>query len=260
MPELPEVRNFLEDWRTAVQGQKLVKIEVKDTLVVPTPSEELSKAFLQKSFTQFKRVGKQMFTGTEDGHWLRFHFGMTGEFHHFTHSDAEPRFSRIEFYFAHSGAVSFADARKLGRVEMIDSPDAYLKRNQIGPDAMEVSWEDFSAIIGGKKGKIKPTLMDQGLVAGIGNIYADEMLFQAGIHPEALLADLGPKRLKKLYESMRRSMAQSITYDTPESEIPTGFFIIQRKKGGICPKCGAAVKETRIGGRGTYFCGKCQRK
>lgn len=257
MPELPEVRNFLAEWRAVVEGEKLLRVDVLDSIVVTNPAEELENAFLQKSFTQFVRVGKQMFTGTADGRWLRFHFGMTGHFHY---AGTEPRFSRIAFHFSNGKEMDFCDARKFGRVEIIESPEKFLRENIVGPDALEISWEEFQAILGGKKGKIKPILMDQSLLAGIGNIYADEMLFQAGIHPEALLAGLSAKRLKKLFEAMRRSMAQSITYDTPVGEIPDGFFIVQRKKDGICPICGAAIQESKIGGRGTYYCGKCQRK
>lgn len=260
MPELPEVRQFLTYWQEVVSGQIIRDIVSWDAVVVTDAEEVLVEKFRGKVFTQFERVGKNMFTGTEDGHWLYFHFGMTGDFEMFQTGDLPPRFARFGVFFENGTAIAFLDARKFGRVSIIDSPSAFLAARSIGPDAMEVTWDQFRDIFAAKKGKIKAALLDQSLIAGVGNIYADEMLFQSGIHPEALLEKVGPRRMKKLYEAMRRAMAQSITYDTPAADIPQGFFITQRNSKGICPSCGSPIREGKVGGRTTYFCSKCQRK
>jgi formamidopyrimidine-DNA glycosylase len=258
MPELPEVRQFLAEWREAVEGLEIAEIVSLDARVMPEASETLTARFKGKSFTRFTRVGKQMFTGTDSGEWLRFHFGMTGDFSFFKVGEGPPAYSRGCFFFKDGSAIAFLDPRKFGKVEWVPSPEAFCALHEWGPDALEMGESDFVDRLSKKKGKAKMVLMDQHVLAGIGNIYADEMLFQAGIHPEANLVNLGPKRLKRLYAAMHRSMAQSITYDTPASEIPAGFFITQRKKGGICTQCQSEIQEMRMGGRGTYYCPKCQ--
>lgn len=260
MPELPEVRQFLAGWKEAVADREIIRIESWDTRVMPESSDSLTSVFKGQKFTQFERVGKQMFSGTSNGEWLRFHFGMTGDFAFFRAEEPVPAYARGGFFFKGGEAIAFLDPRKFGKIERIVSPQAFCAEHHWGPDALEISETDFLERLKAKKGKVKTVLMDQHILAGVGNIYADEMLFQAGIHPEANCDRLSKPRLQKLFAAMHRAMAQSITYDTPSSEIPTGFFITQRKRGGVCPQCQTNIQEIRMGGRGTFFCKKCQRK
>lgn len=260
MPELPEVQQFTDFWKAATENRKVQQIVAYDDLVVPDEEAIFNERFVGKVFSQHKRIGKYLLTGTDSGEWMYFHFGMTGDFAVIQTGDEPPRFTRFAVHLSDGTAVAFLCARKLGRAMLIETPDAFIAKKGLGPDAMAVTWEEFQEIFGNARGKIKPALMDQGKIAGIGNIYADEMLYQAGIHPEAVLEKIGPKRLKRLFEAMRRSLEKSITYDTPKSEIPSDFLIHNRKKKGICQQCERPLAFIKMGGRGTYFCSRCQRK
>jgi formamidopyrimidine-DNA glycosylase len=124
---------------------------------------------------------------------------------------------------------------------------------------MEISEEEFLKKLEKKRGKIKAVLMDQSVLAGIGNVYADEILFQSRIHPESSADKLKEKELKAIFKNIKPVMETAIFYQGKRKSLPDNFIIPYRKKGEACPVCGGKIEMMRIGGRATYFCPFCQR-
>jgi formamidopyrimidine-DNA glycosylase len=140
----------------------------------------------------------------------------------------------------------------------------------LGPEPLQVGLTEFAAILGRRKGRIKSLLLNQTVVAGIGNIYADEMLFDARIHPETPASSLGKKAVERLYNSMKKILTLAITekgstvQDYRDAEGNAGnfqfFHKVYDRKGEPCVTCGTPIRMTRIGGRSSHFCPKCQRE
>ena len=140
----------------------------------------------------------------------------------------------------------------------------------LGPEPLEVGLEEFAALLARRKGRIKSLLLDQTVIAGIGNIYADEMLFDARIHPETSASSLGKKTVERLYDSMKKILTLAIgekgstLQDYRDAEGKAGnfqfFHKVYDRKGEPCVVCGTPVRMTRIGGRSSHFCPRCQRR
>jgi len=130
---------------------------------------------------------------------------------------------------------------------------------KLGPDAMadEVDRERFIELLQGRRGAIKSTLMNQSILAGIGNVYSDEILFQAGIHPETPVDDLNAADLGRLYTTMRRVLRVTTEKQADIDRFPDGYLLPKRDE-GVCPKCRGDLQTLKVGGRTTVFCGRCQ--
>ena len=127
--------------------------------------------------------------------WLRLHFGMTGSLEYLKHDEVSPKTARVIFRFADNCRLAFDDQRKFGEIELIEDVDEFLQTRGLGPDALEIGLSEFKAILGKHRGAVKAILLNQQLIAGIGNLYADEILFRARMHPATEAARLSDKDL-----------------------------------------------------------------
>ena len=188
-----------------------------------------------------------------------FHFGMTGKFEYFEEDEKEPKYSRIIFNLKESGKLAFVCRRKLGRVALVDSKEDFIKEHELGPDAMALKWEDFQEALKGRTGKVKSILMNQKIIAGIGNVYSDEILFQAEVAPGTGIDKLDEKELKKIFEKIK-SVLPEVIKNRNKGKYPEGYLHDFRKKGEKCPKCGGEIVKATVGGRSAYYCRKHQEK
>src|SRR5690606_18223219 len=148
--------------------------------------------------------------------------------------------------------------RKLGKIYLTTGVEDFQKKNSLGKHALEVSSPEFKDILDKKKGMIKALLTDQHEISGIGNVYADEMLFQAGIHPKTPTDKLSTKEIQQLYSKMKMVLTTAIEKEGERSEFPASFLAPHRKEGAACPNCKGKVEKTTVAGRSTYFCPSCQ--
>jgi formamidopyrimidine-DNA glycosylase len=230
--------------------------EVGNTIVLGrTSTKDLRDAVEGSSFRSVHRIGKHLLVELSGGGWLTLHFGMTGEPMFF--SDRPPRFARVTFSF-HDGALAFGDPRMLGRVGLAPSVDEFVHRKKLGPDALSISKKDFLARFGKARGAIKTALMDQHKLAGIGNLYADEVLFQSRLDPRTELSDLSGQDLETIYRNMKKVLRRSIANGTDFSKFPRTYLLSHRRKGAPCPGCGGTTETITLGGRATYLCPPCQ--
>jgi formamidopyrimidine-DNA glycosylase len=156
--------------------------------------------------------------------------------------------------------LAFDDQRKFGEIELIKDIDEFLQERGLGPDALGVSLSRFKAIIGKHRGAMKAVLLNQQLIAGIGNLYADEILFRARMHPATEAARLSDKDLGRLFRATRHVLEKAITLKTDFNRLSKSWLLPHRGKHGTCPRCGRELKLSSIGGRTTWFCSHCQKR
>ena len=261
MPELPEVETFRRYLDSTSLYQRITNVEVQDSYVLKRVSaRELSRRLKGRRFENSHRHGKHLFVRASDKLWLRLHFGMTGSLEYLKHDDAAPKTARVIFGFGNSCRLAFDDQRKFGEVELVKDIDEFLRTRSVGPDALEISFAQFKATLGKHRGAVKAILLNQQLIAGIGNLYADEVLFRTRMHPATEAARLRDKDLKRLFRATRYVLEKAIALKTDFNRLPKSWLLTHREKRGRCPRCDRALKSATIGGRTSWFCAHCQKR
>lgn len=252
MPELPSLEMFKKYFDSTSLQQEIKKVDMKSPeILVDTTPKELQKALEGHLFLASKRYGKYLFCQLNSGYFLILHFGMTGYLKYFQKN--EPKHIRLLIIFQNGHQLALDDMRKFGKVGLTPDPDTFVKEKNLGPDALAIDLKTFKEIFKGRKGTIKPLIMNQNFIAGIGNLYADEILYQSGIHPLTKADHLNQDKLKTLYVAMKKVLNVAIKHlDQPEN-MPSSFLLAHRYPGGECPS-GGMMEILKVAGRTTYFC------
>ncbi len=259
MPELPDVemlRRYIED--TSLD-QKIVEVNAQHIRLLRVDEPVLSEALNGSSFKRCTRYGKLAFLATDRGSALVLHFGMTGNLHYLQQNEPEPDYTCLLVSFENGNSLSYTSTRKLGRIDLTYDIAGYIIQNHLGPDALTVNKKQFKSIIGKSTASIKSVLMDQSKIAGIGNIYSDEILFQAHIHPKKKTSELNDDALGMLYRKMEHVLQIAIDRQADSKSFPDSWIIHRRMEGENCPVCGGKVAKLKISGRTSYFCSACQK-
>jgi formamidopyrimidine-DNA glycosylase len=256
MPELPDVELFGRYFSHHCLGRKIQAVELRsETILRDRSKKEIEVALKGKKFLSVKRLGKYLFVEVQSSLFLVLHFGMTGFLHAFKGKNPYDMHTRALFHFVDHTHLAFVDMRLLGLITLTHSIEAFAQ--QLGPDALLISQPAFRLLF--KKGSVKSVLMDQKKIAGVGNIYCDEILFFAGLSPHKEAASLTEKEINKLYGSMKHVLKKAIEANVESTRMPATWLIHARQKQTLCPKCKAPIDHIKIGGRSTYFCPNCQR-
>jgi formamidopyrimidine-DNA glycosylase len=268
MPELPEVETYRRYLEATSLHQSMLLLEVEDPKLLTTDFHTLSKALIGNSFSGTHRVGKNLFVYTEKGPILHMHFGMTGGLEYYRDTEDRPKHARIVFHFSSGFKLGFLCPRKFERIGLVENIDAYIQLKKIGPDAFSVAYEDFYQRIKARKGLLKPVLMDQATVAGLGNWIVDEVLFQARVYPEKATQTLSDDEIRRLHGAIQLVLQTAVEQEAVYGNFPTNFLIHARawdkspytdsKAHLNCPHCGSRIEISQVGGRTTYFCRSCQ--
>jgi formamidopyrimidine-DNA glycosylase len=261
MPELPEVETFKRYLDSTSLHQRITNVDVRDVYVLKRVSaRELARRLKGRRFENSHRHGKHLFVRAGDELWLRLHFGMTGSLQYLKRDEGTPKTARVLFSFANNRRLAFDDQRKFGEIELVTDLDEFLQTRRLGPDALEISFPEFKAIVGNHRGAVKAILLNQQLIAGIGNLYADEILFRARMHPATEAGRLSDKDLRQLFRATRYVLEKAIALKTDFNRLPKSWLLTHREKRGRCPRCGRALKSATIGGRTSWFCPYCQKR
>lgn len=246
MPELPEAeraRKVLEE----TLGRAIARVDDRDTYVCrPHAPGELDSALTGHRFISTHRRGKFLWMETDDGPTLGLHLGMAGRM--IFNGTRNERWDRFTVEFEDGTWFALEDRRRLGRA--ILNPDF----SHVGPDAAEISRTDFRARVGAGSTAIKARLLDQGALAGVGNLLADETLWRGRIAPGRLTRSLSEEELDRLRRELRAATRSAIR----KGGVSTGEFVPARRVTQICPRCGYGLDRGRFGGRTTYWCPVCQ--
>jgi formamidopyrimidine-DNA glycosylase len=274
MPELPEVETIVRTLRPRVSGRKIEKVDVFFEKVIREPNPRLFQKQLEGRLIQsLKRWGKHIIIELDRELALVIHLRMTGQLFCVPQDTPVENHTHLIFYLDSGWELRFRDTRKFGTMHLL--PIASLKTRYplalLGPDALdpELTRDAFSDLIKGRKGQVKRLLLDQTFVTGIGNIYADEILWEARIHPERNVSTLSPREVEQLYQAMREILQRAIEYrgtslrDYVNGNGEQGSFqmllMVHGKEGHLCPRCGTRIQRIKLGGRSTYCCPHCQR-
>ncbi len=257
MPELPEVETIRKEIAPQVTGSRISGI----TGSQPTLDPGLTifrTGIKDRRIKDTSRYGKYLFTGLDSGSSLVYHFGMTGDLVLVPGDDPEPPYTRAVVSFADGSRLAFIDPRRFGRIGWISDRDEFVRAKHLGPDALAISNGDLDPILNRSRQRMKFFLLDQHKLAGIGNIYADEILFQAGIHPLREAASLTPNQAVRLHHAIQDILRTAISLEADFDRYPGTWLIPHRGPGGRCPVCSGEVNRVMLGGRYTYFCPSCQ--
>ena len=282
MPELPEVETIRRGLSKFILQKSITKIEV-----LCTKSFQGDKTQVEEhKVTSLKRFGKALIIDLDDGISLMIHLRMTGQLIY----DGKERYAaghpsenfvanlpnkqtRVIIAF-NDGVLYFNDQRKFGFIKVLPtseiSSDPFISK--LAPEPWQMTVEElYSRLQKHQKSCIKATLLDQTIICGLGNIYADEALFAAGIHPERKSGSITAEEARAILESARKVMEESInsggstmaTYvkaDGTKGDYLEKFAQVFRKEGQPCPRCGHKIIKIRVAGRGTHVCPHCQLK
>jgi len=261
MPELPDVETFRRYLNATSLHQRIIGVDVRDAYVLKRVSaRELIRGLKGRRFENSHRHGKHLFVRADGDLWLRLHFGMTGSLRYFKHEEQAPKHTRVLFVFASTHCLAFEDQRKFGEIGLIEDVTKFLKKRALGPDALEISLPQFKEIFRKHHGAVKTILLNQKLIAGIGNIYADEILFRARIHPATQASALNEKTVTKLFRATRHILKKAIDANANVNLMPKSWLLPHRGKGGKCPRCRRGLRSATTGGRTAWFCPHCQKR
>lgn len=258
MPELPEVevrRKYIEE--TSL-GRVIDRVSAKKTRILKnvTPAG-LARDLKGQSFVEARRRAKYLLLSTSEGDTLLMHFGMTGDAVFREKGESVPKFDKVEFHFNDGNALHFTDIRMFGRIALYPTQEesAIPDVAKLGPEPLSRSftYAKFSGIVRAHNTTIHQLLMEQGLIAGIGNIYSDEITYQAGVLPYRKTADLSDAEIRRLYDKTKWTLRRAIALDAELDGHADVFLIPHRVKGGECPH-GHPLHVKTIATRSSYFC------
>ncbi len=261
MPELPDVDVFRRYVNAAALKQPIADVRDDDAadMLTDITIGGLAERLAGEMFTATRRHGKHLFIRIGENGWLMLHFGMTGFFRYFKNDDRRPPHVRLEIDFENGYSLAFDCQRRLGRIEHVETPDAFVQKQNLGPDALnDIGPEDLARLVSNGRGMIKSLLMNQEKIAGVGNIYSDEILFHARMHPRTKLEKSGSEDVHRLYDAMRRTLRIAIDAGADPESMPADFLLPRRKKGADCPRCGGRLEALKTSGRTARLCPNCQ--
>lgn len=259
MPELPDVELYRQCLDATALHQRIARIHVgSPRILAETTPQGLGRILKGAMFEATARHGKYLFAALDRSGWLLLHFGMTGRLEHLEQQQNAPDYTQCLVTFTNGFGLAYVARRKLGRIGVVASPQSFCRDHDIGPDALELRAERFIELASNRRGNVKAWLMDQGAIAGIGNVYSDEILFQAGIHPRRTLSHMDNEQLKRLHEALRLTLNAAIEANADPAQMPASFLLPHREDGGHCPRCRTAVASVQVAGRTAWYCPRCQ--
>jgi formamidopyrimidine-DNA glycosylase len=269
LPELPEVETIVRDLRQDIVGRTIVEARFINRTVWRrgAPSK---KALAGARIVSIERKGKNILVGLDNDRALVVHLKMTGRLTYQRHSDEMRKHTHLVIDLD-IGQIRFNDTRRFGYLDLASMEELasldYL--SIIGPDALSISKADFIELVRSKNRIVKSLLLDQTILAGMGNIYSDEALFLAGVHPRRVSSSLSRERAGRLHEAMISLLEKAIgargssMNDYVDARGEKGSFqnqhLVYGREGKPCAKCGRAIRREVIGSRSAHFCAKCQR-
>ncbi len=254
MPELPECEAARRRIANGALHRTIEGFSLGEVSHVELPSKTERARLIGTQFTRTHRHGKYIFAGSNNGPWLHIHLGMAGSIRVTDAGDDLPDYVRFSVNFEGGNQLHFRDPRKFGLVRLIDSVEDFIAEKDLGPDALEIGDNAFAETIGKSRGAIKSALLSQKKLAGVGNLWADEALYQTGIDPERKGDTLTSDQVRELYKSVRSILQAVVDTDATYSKLPEDWLIHHRADGDDCTRCDGTITKKTVGGRTSYHC------
>ena len=254
MPELPEVHNFKQYFDAAATGQTVDHVSIIDGRIIRNmPPAAFADALRGRTFTGSIRRGKYLFAQLDNGHDVLLHFGMTGDLNLYQDEADRGRFEKFAFHFTDGNILGFEDSRLFARILYLDDREAFILEKKLGPDALDLECDYFVDKMRGRKTTLKGALLNQSIVAGLGNLYVDDLCYRLRLHPAVRVSDLSDDQLCTIHGeivSMMTYATENAPYyhDYPEN----WFWHTWRKADGEDPEGEGKVVVSKVAGRTTY--------
>ena len=274
MPELPEVEHVVRALRPVVVGRRILAAELKLKRIAPDISRPaFDRGLRNMRITAVGRRGKYILFELESGRMLATHLRMTGKFLALSVDDKLPPYAHVVFHLDDERRLVFCDMRQFGRMRLIVDAERLPKElTTLAPEPLSEQFTEdyFLQTLARSKRSLKQLLLDQTRVLGLGNIYASEALFIAGVNPMKSAHRLSKPRARKLYEAIRVVLQEAIDagstlrIDLADGvgsyfEAPERFWRVYEREGEPCVNCGTKIRRVVQGGRSTYYCARCQK-
>ena len=273
MPELPEVETVRRGLEKLILGKKISNIDIRYPKMIKTDLDEFQKEIPGQVIQTMGRRGKYLLFYLSDK-VLISHLRMEGKYFYYPDQVPERKHAHVLIHFEDGGTLVYEDVRKFGTLELLapELLDSYFISKKLGPEPTEKDFDLGSFKLALKKSKkpIKSHLLDQTLVAGLGNIYVDEVLWRAKVHPSRTSNSLTAQEVRKVHDETINVLGKAVekggstirTYTNAFGEDGTmqEFHKVYDKAGQACSRCETIIEKIQLGGRGTHFCPKCQRR
>nr|BAL58006.1 formamidopyrimidine-DNA glycosylase [uncultured Chloroflexota bacterium] len=265
MPELPEVETIVRGLQQPLVGRTFTGVTVLWPASIKTPLAEFKKRLPGQQIKAITRRGKYLQFHLSQGDTLLMHLKMSGDL--LVEPDHQPLHPHVRTIFTldNGHQLRFKDMRKFGRIYLVSDPAEVTGKLGPEPLADEFRLEDFKALFRGRKGRLKSLLLNQEFIAGIGNIYADESCFLAGIDPRRPAHTLTETELERLYQAIRQALSRGIMFKGATlDEVYRGgqfqnHFQVYGRANEPCFNCGSPIQRLVLNGRSTCFCSQCQK-
>lgn len=264
MPELPEITIFARDMQNELVGRAISAIEVLQPKCLNVPVVEFQAALTGAEIRDVTARGKWLQVETTQG-WLLLGLGMGGEIL-LTDRDNLPEKYRLLFDLADGDCLAI-NFWWFGYAHYAADLAEHKMTAQLGPNALDLTLDEFQALLRGRRGAVKTFLLNQKRIAGIGNVYVQDPLFKAGIHPLRTINTLSDDELAQLWQALRETLQESIDQGGSAWELDlynekgkwdTSFFLVAYQEGEPCPVCGTTVEKIKTGSTSSYICPTCQ--
>lgn len=273
MPELPEVETVRRGLEKLILGKKISNIEIRYPKMIKTDLNQFQKELPGQVIQSMGRRGKYLLFNLRDK-VLISHLRMEGKYFYYPDQVPERKHAHVLIHFEDGGTLVYEDVRKFGTMELLapELLEAYFISKKLGPEPTEQDFDlgRFKLALKRSKKPIKSHLLDQTLVVGLGNIYVDEVLWRAKVHPARISQGLTAQEAKKVHDETINVSGQAVekggstirTYTNAFGEDGTmqEFHQVYDKTGQACSRCGSIIEKIQLGGRGTHFCPECQRR
>ncbi|MGB9698527.1 MAG: bifunctional DNA-formamidopyrimidine glycosylase/DNA-(apurinic or apyrimidinic site) lyase [Thermodesulfobacteriota bacterium] len=271
MPELPEVETIVRNLREKLIGLQIGEVKIFLKKCIQGSGVNFEKNLIGRRISAIERRGKYIIIHLDHDLALIIHLRMTGSLLFLTSAAPIDKHTHLIFTFlSPPWQLRFVDQRQFGRLCLAKKGEkgALNFLEKLGPEPLQISSRQFRKMIKGKRRIIKSLLLDQTFIAGVGNIYADEVLYRTGLHPRQKTEYLSPQRVEGLLKNLQALLRQairergtSVRNYVDAQGVPGGFqkyLLVYGREGEKCSKCGAIILREKIAGRSTYYCPKCQ--
>ncbi len=272
MPELPEVETIARGLNNHLVNKQITAVDIRYSKIVNGDEESFRRLICGLRIKRIYRYGKYLFLVLSTEVVVSIHLRMSGQLFLNGYETIPDKHTHLDFYFQnYNKKLSYRDIRKFGRLEIISKGDIsrYIRTKKLGPDALEIDHGALSTALKSSKRALKALLLDQSLLAGLGNIYVDEALFLAGILPFSSGNKLTARQIEKLFNAISEVLQQAIKnrgttlsdfIDVHGKQGSNQFsLMVYGRAGKPCPKCRQPIIKTKVNGRGTHYCAFCQR-
>lgn len=273
MPELPEVETIVRELRKQAIGEKIDRVMLRMPQILRCPKDEFTKYIEGRIIRKVNRRGKFIILELSQGWSLVIHLKMTGQLSWIPRTQKPQKHTHVVFHFTQSPfQLRYCDIRRFGYLLLLktDCMQNVLPFRDLGPEPLEIEESTFVELFSKRKGRIKSLLLNQNFLAGLGNIYADESLWRARIHPSIQANRISTRKRRRLHVAMRAVLTEAIAHkgssvdnfrDTSGRPGQHQFYLrAYGREGKPCFNCGGAIRRIVIGGRSSFFCPRCQRK